>query len=1005
MQTQNSKTQNSKILKSSSTKKSIPVNMETKLITFSLRYNSKLPGDEWKKDETKTYFINKHKWLRQTLQSLENKKQCKGIPCGKVNKIWVLDLDFYYKKTDKNPWIIENCEFTKTFGDINEYIKDNNIYCVKTISGGLHLYFSYDPEMTQTTCKELHIDTRSDGGYVVAPFSKIDSNLYTILNMGEIKPVPETLKSFVKEKVINKDKKVYKKITNKKIKIINPITQEEEEVDELEVDLSVYAFSFTDYIIDNICKSLPLKFFNDREYWVKFTTAMKTLDRQDKWLEWTEKRSYVNEEFEEYKPYDKDNGLWLITQWDYVGQHNKLFMVNHILNECKLKNARSMLDYYKYKPVPENTFEANEYIEHSKLGITPAGDNIIFFEEYDNRCIVVQSDTGTGKTTEFKNYILEDTEDRKFLSIVSRISLGKEQNEVFKKAGIDCMYHEEVSEICKEENLSWKCFEGENIVITIDSLMKTQNWEDYTGYTLFLDEFNSLIEYLITCPLLNKNRMSIYHLFSRLLRQCDRIICCDADINEISLQYLKLMDIDFYYMINEYKHNNNIPAKEIFSFNKFIKEVNKYDKWLVCCDSKTQAEIIAYIGDKQDYKLITSETTEHVNLDDHDRILYSPKIIYGLDSCMERPVFCYYKEQTISPVAMVQQICRCRNITKLYYLFSKKSWSVYNYHDYEQVYQEICDTNKYGNTEHGRIDNMTGLRMERKNENYVELLSKYIYRKDCYDTNKFAHFCKIIKDRGFKIETAFGQTSIKGLKEAAEVVKEIKLEDFIKCIDTYKDTIDTDNHKYDIIKEEDCLEVIEKSYPQWIILINELLKIDWDRFLDYKDLFMKSVFTLPDHFAICMFFNKTEDYIIYKLKEEKKDFECNKTTMIESKLLFIHKYRRLCGLTDILDINVKCSIPEDYINNFKKEYCLVFDRCAVKKFPDFKDIKHTQQFLVKMYNNCFGADIVKKRKSTKKGKSITYYNLNEEILDYHNEVLEYRQPKPEPEVELDFIED
>ena len=95
--------------------------------------------------------------------------------------------------------------------------------------------------MKQTTCKELHIDTRSDGGYVVAPYTMVippidtlphdeegkqipidrKKYMYNIFNMGDIKECPTELRTFVLNKVINKDRKVYKKPTNKIIKVIN----------------------------------------------------------------------------------------------------------------------------------------------------------------------------------------------------------------------------------------------------------------------------------------------------------------------------------------------------------------------------------------------------------------------------------------------------------------------------------------------------------------------------------------------------------------------------------------------------------------------------------------------------------------------------------------------------------------------------------------------------------------------------------------------------------------
>ena len=41
---------------------------------------------------------------------------------------------------------------------------------------------------------------------------------------------------------------------------------------------------------------------------------------------------------------------------------------------------------------------------------------------------------------------------------------------------------------------------------------------------------------------------------------------------------------------------------------------------------------------------------------------------------MNRPVYTYYKEHTINPANMVQQVSRCRNITQLHYYFSRKTY-------------------------------------------------------------------------------------------------------------------------------------------------------------------------------------------------------------------------------------------------------------------------------------------------------------------------------------------
>ncbi len=294
-----------------------------------------------------------------------------------------------------------------------------------------------------------------------------------------------------------------------------------------------------------------------------------------------------------------------------------------------------------------------------------------------------------------------------FISIVSRVSLGIEQMRIFKNDGIDVWWHEDISKECKK-GAFWGMWEGDNIIITVDSLIKLQNWDNgaFSNYVIYLDEFNSLIKHLINCPTMVKTRQQVYMILLKLLKNCKRFIGTDADINDISLRYLQANNLEFNYIENSYKHNKGVEATEIFSFNKFIKAVNSEDKWLICCDSKTQSEVIAHINASTDYLLITSDgwldskTKQFIkgekNLDSHDRVIYSPAVLYGLDSVMKRPVFCYYKCQTIDPEEMIQQICRCRNITYVKYLFARKKWLPYKYHDFSEIVDEIKEYQQYG---------------------------------------------------------------------------------------------------------------------------------------------------------------------------------------------------------------------------------------------------------------------------------------------------------------------
>ena len=178
---------------------------------FRLVKNSKNPTSEWCK---KTQHFRSGPIEGNT-----------GIPTGKVNDITVIDFDFYNK--DSSPYDRSKCKFSKKFHD---FIDLFDTYSVETASGGYHLYFKYDADLKQTVCKELHIDIRNDGGYVVAPDSVINNREYIVINNSSIKPIPPEFKTWiledlytikpkptkqVKDAVVKQDKRVHSYNINK----------------------------------------------------------------------------------------------------------------------------------------------------------------------------------------------------------------------------------------------------------------------------------------------------------------------------------------------------------------------------------------------------------------------------------------------------------------------------------------------------------------------------------------------------------------------------------------------------------------------------------------------------------------------------------------------------------------------------------------------------------------------------------------------------------------------
>jgi hypothetical protein len=88
-------------------------------------------------------------------------------------------------------------------------------------------------------------------------------------------------------------------------------------------------------------------------------------------------------------------------------------------------------------------------------------------------------------------------------------------------------------------SLPWIFFKLEKFPKTIDSLSKFGDAEIFKIHITFLDEVNSMIEYLITCPTLNRRRVSTYQFLIAVLKNCHQIVAVDADISDLTHKFLQ----------------------------------------------------------------------------------------------------------------------------------------------------------------------------------------------------------------------------------------------------------------------------------------------------------------------------------------------------------------------------------------------------------------------------------------------------------------------------------
>jgi hypothetical protein len=870
-----------------------------------------------------------------------------GIPTGKKNNLCVIDIDSQ-KDIKENKVNI----FFQMFGDDPEqWAKEFGCPVINTPSGGYHLYFQEEVRVPQTQNDETNIDVRAEGGYIVAPGSVINGKFYHQVS-GDFEQIPKMKEELI---VFMETNHAGAKPKVKKVKVLkDDKTGDEVIVEEIcGCDQSLYNYDYTDFMLNKIIDGLPDKYFNAHINFLIFTTAMKQIDRQDLWLEHCKKRS--KHECED---------TWMIAFWDNIKDgHQKLYAFNHLLNntEYQKDTIRTSLDYYKYKKTLPNMINADECIDRVKLGINEATEqedyfDMVFDKYSHKKYFIFKSDTGTGKTTAFRRYMMNKgnwNEGHQFISLVSRTTLGEEQYRTFMKDELDCGYYE--YEDFRNPDMSYIC--------QVDSILKMK-WflkNGYLqGYTLFMDEFNSIIKYIFCSDTLTRSgiRMLVIDALIEMIKEAKHVVMTDADISDISLNFLynalgSTEREKIHFIENKYNHNKGKPAQELFSLENVYEKMKDETEFLVCCDEARNCHLIKdeleQHENKKDKKiLVVDRETESkfmsgLNLDDYDIVIYSPKIVYGLDSIRERPVFCVYSEKTIDPKDMVQQINRNRNITKLWFYFSRKSCRDSEFNTFEDCVEDTLDIRDVCNKQDYLKQEINQLHTD-----FITIFNMFKYNEDCYKTNPSAHFRIIIKQRGFKVSTCIFQSNTKQLTKAQKESKEKRIEGIHKDLP--------------FVKEQ-----------------NEYYGIPEDKIKDFAEIFLKSNYL--SHFLNCrsFFYNKygteyhpeknewVDDYtgkellrlvhqkndMMMKIKD-KDEFNIKKIKTATCKMIFIDKVRRECRVRNRLTIQGFKPMKEEKAKEYLEEYKRTFSSKSKSDENPFITEKGIQKTMCMMYKNVFG---------------------------------------------------
>lgn len=885
---------------------------------------------------------------------------CFAIITGEVNNIVVIDLDSYkWDDKDNHPWI-------KTFG--MDYIKTLNTFTVKSVRGGIHLYFEYTPEIITSVGDEVKIDIRSDIGYIIGAGAKVNyvqngervKGQYYVVNDSPPAKMSEEMKQWLIANVQNG-----KSGTDEKPDPLSPSF--------------VYDIPVCDIweIAQALLKADP-EFFGKTKAWHDFTTFSAHIEG------------------------DKGKPAWDLFSQTCLGKYSKAGneKIWQRLKTCpnyaiykilKLAGMKERLPYYQYKPFSDDKY-ARDVAQFTESPVIEAPhpyvinrrylsgrkdkrlgdfDNII--DEYMNKNpsynLLIKSGMNTGKTTSFAKYINSNTGVR-FLSITSRSWLAMCQYEAFH----GCI--EDIDDTPNLYNLGTPINEGESLCIQLDSIGRLANW-DFSEYVVFLDEVASIFNYLITSETLGTSRCTTLELFVRILKTCAQIVAVDADVDYGVIAGFKKIGINYTYVINKFNAQQGIPAEEINTLEEVFEKCKLLDKWMIAMDSRKQAKALKarFKAVGIQCKCITSDTGGFINLDEHERVIFSPKVVYGIDSIMQREVFAVYTGRTLSPSHFVQQINRCRNIIKLSFCFLNKHTVSYKPKTSAvwQIIRNGCILNpRFDDVEQAQTfcmvmgsSDLLGL----KNYNdpammvlFNTLYPYYLYREDAESSNKFKHFILKLIQRGFDVKKQY-MMSNKNENVKTSVILAMDREKFDP-----KDLTEAQQRLAVIFKIDGMSWEVEK-YREY--LIDENLR--------------------RNHFNICRM-HLQDTTVVEEALSETCDFQLNIIKSDVSKVVFLKKFITLLfngnsndNIITLGKINPQLELS--YLRQMKASFRFRTSAQSIRQGDGFK-------FILLMAKELMGKDIIYSDKDKDDQK---IYMWDKEIIDREAKLYFWRKPDAKPE--------
>jgi hypothetical protein len=759
-----------------------------------------------------------------------------GISAGPNNLI-ILDID------TKDEGLIEWTQYKDKFGE-------PLTVCEKTPNSGYHYYFKH--RSTNYTSEQIElieklknkskyrngkgIDIRINNGYCVCEPSTIDDKKYEFIrhyNHYEILEMPLSLLEWLLEF----ENESIKNSFNNDLVIINDVIQ---------------------------LKELLKNFNNENsKEWFKITACIKNLLHPYNKLNKDELMRIWDEWSQGTEKYNKVNNYKI---WENLNLNINFNYLICILNTKTTTKIKLLESIKHYEPITKDISNIKQLRMNNKYIFDKNYSDIQLTKELfnDNDTIIIESTTGTGKTSNtsnfIKQYIDENDENYKVLSIVSRKTLGEQHIESFKN----------INMISYEDNT--KDIDDDNITICINSLLMYSRYTPsfFNNYIVYIDEISTFTRHLTHNNTLDKNLKLIYTTLMKIINNCKKLILTEALINDNVFNITEKRPNETKIFIkNTFQKYKGVKTIQYNDENKFleliISKIKNGQYFLFGCDSCNI--ITTYYSECIKYSsnciLITADEKFKINnVNEQFKnkfVFYSPSITCGIDFSIIEPqdVILYIKGNTLEPCDSFQQLTRTRNIKTVHFYINEKT--IFNNAEYKHI-DECNEHFKNIASIHSTLSNLCITINEddelKFNDNtFFKLFIYNEYLNDIYNTNKERHFKQILLNNGFNISCVNIKQELK--KETKLKLKQVKDElqqkifiehiDEIKINETLEDKISflkiTSNEDklkyYDVINDK----FIKDSYLNLIRLfqtdesiLNKLNSINKNS-VDYKAIY------------------------------------------------------------------------------------------------------------------------------------------------------------------------